>query len=221
MQKKFDIIKQNSLWNGIDLNEFEKMFQCMETNTRRYKKGEIILLTGDPINYIGLIISGGVKIIKEDIYGNITIITELSVSEFFGEVLVCAGIKNSPITVESSDETEILFINYRKIITTCASACSFHSKLIENMLGIIANKNLMLNQKIEILSKRTIRDKLLIFFGSKRDKKFTIPYNREELAQYLCVDRSALSNELCKMRDEGLIKFRKNEFEILGEIKDE
>ena len=97
-----------------------------------------------------------------------------------------------------------------------SSACPFHAKLIENMLGLLAKKNLMLNQKIEILSKRTTREKLLCFFDAQRGaaKRFTIPFNREELAHYLCVDRSAMSNELCKMRDEGLIKFQRNNFEV-------
>lgn len=213
----FDKVKYNPLWNGIEPDDFEKMFRCIEAKTHLYKKGEIILLSGDTVNFIGLILSGSVKIVKEDVNGNITILTEIGVSELFGEAFACAGIKQSSVTVQSSEESEILFINYKKIINHCSSACDFHSKLIENMLRIIANKNLLLNQKIEILSKGTTREKLLAFFNVQRGmaKKFTIPYNREELAHYLCVDRSAMSKELCKMRDEGLIKFNKNLFEFL------
>ncbi len=107
-------------------------------------------------------------------------------------------------------------MDYKKIITTCACACHFHARLIENMLRLIARKNLILNQKLEIVSKRTTREKLMCFFDTQRGaaKRFTIPFNREELARYLCVDRSAMSNELCKMRDEGLISFHKNTFEL-------
>lgn len=161
--------------------------------------------------------SGGVKIIKEDISGNVTIFAELGISELFGEVFACAGIDHSPVTVQASADSEVLFIKYKKIITTCSSVCGFHSKLIENMLRLIAKKNLMLNQKIEILSGRTTREKLFMFFDMQRGvaKRFVIPYNREDMPHYLCVDRSAMSNELCKMRDEGLIKFNKSEFEIL------
>jgi len=217
MRKFFDVMQNNPLFNGIDYSDFEKMFYCIEARTQNYKKDDIILLSGDTVNFVGLILSGGVKIIKEDINGNITIITEFAVSEIFGEVLACADIEHSPVTVQASEDSEILFINYRKIITICSSACGFHSRLIENMLKLIARKNLILNQKIEILSKRTTREKLLTFFDTHRGtaKKFTIPYNREELAHYLCVDRSAMSNELCKMRDEGLLRFNKNVFEIL------
>lgn len=217
MKKIFEVIKDNPLFSGIGYNDFENMFQCIEARMQSYKKDDIILMSGDTVYLVGLILSGRVKIIKEDMDGNITIFTELSVSELFGEVFACAGIEHSPVTVQASRKSEVLFINYKKIITTCSSACGFHSKLIENMLRLIAKKNLMLNQKIEILSKRTTREKLLMFFDMQRGmaKRFTIPYNREEMARYLCVDRSAMSNELCKMRDVGLIKFNKNDFEIL------
>ena len=216
MNKIYEAARNNPLWNGIGHDDFEKMFRCIGAGTRRYAKGDMILLAGDAVKFIGLVLSGGVKIIREDADGNVTIMTELGVSEIFGEVFACAGIGVSPVTVRASEDCEILFINYKKVITSCASACGFHSKLIENMLGILAKKNLMLNQKIEVLSKRTIREKLLTFFDAQRGsaKKFSIPYNREELAHLICADRSATSNELCKMRDEGLIKFRKNEFEI-------
>jgi len=218
MKNIFDAVKNNPLWSGIGYGDFESMIRCMESKTQNYEKGDIVLLSGDTVNYIGLILSGSVKIIKEDMDGNITILTELSASDLFGEVFACAGIDVSPVTVQASEKCEILFLNYRKIITVCSSACGFHSRLIENMLKLIAQKNLLLNQKIEIISKRTTREKLLLFFDTQRgmSKKFTIPYNREEMAHYLCVDRSAMSKELCKMRDEKLIKFKKNEFELLS-----
>ena len=216
MERIFEIIKNNPLFTGIGFGEFENIFKCLSIKTVDYQKDEVILLSGDPVNYVGIILSGSVQIIKEDIDGRITILTELGVSELFAEVFACAGIIYSPVTVLAVENTEILFMDYKKIITSCSSACLYHTRLIENMLKLVAHKNLMLNQKIEILSKRTTRDKLLTFFDTQRGmaKKFTIPYNREELAHYLCVDRSAMSNELCKMRDEGLIEFHKNTFEI-------
>ena len=213
----FEAAKHSPLCSGIGFSDFEGLIRCMEAKTRNYNKGDVILLSGDTVNSIGLIISGSAKVIKEDMDGNITILTELTVSETFGEVFACAGIDRSPVTVQASEKCEILFLNYRKVITSCSSACVFHSRLIENMLKLIAQKNLLLNQKIEILSKRTTREKLFAFFDMQRGmaKKFSIPYNREEMAHYLCVDRSAMSNELCKMRDKGLIKFHKNSFELM------
>ena len=216
MKKIFETAKHSPLWSGIGYSDFESIVRCMKAETRNYCKGEVVLLSGDIMNHIGLIISGGVKVVKEDMDGNVSILTKLAAPEIFGEIFTCAGIDHSPVTIQASESCEILFINYRRVITSCSSACGFHSRMIENMLKLIAQKNLMLNQKIGILSERTTRKKLLAFFNTQRGgaKKFTIPYNREELARYLNVDRSAMSNELCKMRDEGLIKFHKKNFEI-------
>jgi len=217
MNRIFEALKNNPLFQGIAFSDFEKMLTCLSAKTTGYEKDSIILLSGDAVDFVGLILSGSVRIINEDQDGRINILTEIGVSELFGEVFACAGIDHSPVTIQAAESTEVLFINYRKIITSCTTACPFHTKLIENMLRLIAAKNLMLNQKIEVLSKRTTREKLLAFFDKQRGmaKKFTIPYNREELASYLCVDRSAMSNELCKMRDEGLIRFHRSEFELL------
>ena len=218
MKNIFEVVKHNPLWGGIGYSDFESMFRCMDAKTRKYDKGEIVLFSGDVVDQIGLILSGSVKIIKEDMTGNSTILTELGVADLFGEVFACAGIDHSPVSVQASEKSEILHFDYRKVISSCPSACVFHSRLIENMMKLLAQKNLLLNQKIEILSRRTTREKLLLFFDAQRGaaKRFTIPYNREEMARYLCVDRSAMSNELCKMRDEGLIRFQKNVFEVIG-----
>jgi len=177
----------------------------------------VILLSGEAVNFVGLVLSGSIKLIKEDAGGNITILSKLTASEIFGEVFAYAEVFYSPLTVQAAEETEIVFIDCRRVITSCSNACRFHVRLIENMLRLFAQKSLILNQKIDILSKRTTREKLFCFFDYQRGaaKKFMIPFNREELATYLCVDRSAMSNELCKMRDEGLICFHRNAFELL------
>jgi len=217
MKNIFEIVKNNQLFQGISLSDFEKMSKCLSAETKGYRKDDIILRSGDAVNFVGIVLSGNIKIKKEDAGGRITMIANAGISEAFGEVFACAGISHSPVTIQASEDSEILFFDYRKIITSCTSACPFHSKLIENMLKLVAQKNMMINQKMEIISKRTTREKISAFFDAQRGaaKKFTIPYDREEMAQYLCVDRSAMSNELCRMRREGLIKFQKNTFEIL------
>lgn len=216
MKDFFEVAKHNPLFQGIAYSDFEKMLTCLGARTIRYHKDEVILLSGDTISFVGLILQGSVRLIKEDVEGRIAILSEQSVSEVFGEVFACAGISQSPVTILAAEEAEVLFIDYKRIITTCTAACPFHTMLIENMLKLVAVNNLMLSQKIDILSKRTTREKLLQYFEMQRGvaKKFTIPFNREELAHYLCVDRSAMSNELCKMRNEGLIDFHRNEFEL-------
>jgi CRP-like cAMP-binding protein len=218
MKRLFEAPKGAPLFDGIALSDFEKMFDCLSARKKVYQKDEVILLSGNLVSSIGLVISGSVKITKTDMDGRMIILAKMGASKLFGETFACAGIDHSPVTViASDDDTEILFMNYRKIITTCPSSCFFHNKLIENMLKIVAKKNLMLNEKIEILSKRTTREKLLSFFDLHRgnQKIFKLPFDREEMAQYLCVDRSAMSNELGKMKKEGIIKFKKNVFEIL------
>ena len=217
MNPVFAILKDNPLFTGIALGDFQRMMTCLSAKTSSFAKDEILLLTGDAVSSVGLILRGGVRILKEDREGRATILTELSAGEIFGEVFACAGIVLSPVTIQATEATEILAIDYRRIISSCGSACPFHTQLIANMLKLIAMKTLMLNQKLEILSKRSTREKLLAYFDLQRGatSRFSIPFNREELANYLCVDRSAMSAELGRMRDEGLIRYTRNEFELL------
>lgn len=219
MKKYFKQIQKNDLFKDFDLNDLESIIKCLSAKVDSYKKRDVILLQGDYVHFVGIVLSGSVQIIKEDIEGNINILAHLGVNDIFAEAFACANIYECPVTVEAIEDCEVLFIDCKRIVKTCHKACIFHSSLIENMLSLIAKKNINLSQKIEILSKRTTREKLLAFFDAQiqmtHSKKFTIPFNREGLANYLCADRSALSRELCNMRDEGLIKFEKNEFEIL------
>ena len=223
MKKYLNQLQKNALFINFDATDLESIIKCLSAKVDSYKKKDFILLQGDHVHFVGIVLSGSIQIIKEDMEGNINILAHLDVNDIFAEAFACAGIYECPVTVQAIEDCEILFIDCKRIIKTCHKACTFHSSLIENMLSLIAKKNITLNQKIEILSKRTTREKLLTFFNTQIQmthlKKISIPYNREGLANYLCVDRSALSRELCNMRDEGLIKFVKNEFEILKSNK--
>ena len=217
--KNIEIIKSNPLFKEIIENDLETMLSCLSAKQCFYNQNSFIFLTGESIHHIGIMMSGKIIITKEDGFGNRSIIAEVIPGEMFGEAFACSGIENSTVSVQAAADSVVLLIDYKRIVTTCSSACIFHTKLIENMLAILAKKVLMLNQKIGIVSKRTTREKLMAYFEIQKDRansnKFTIPYNREELADFLFVDRSAMSRELCRMRDEGLIDFRKNRFEIL------
>ena len=161
--------------------------------------------------------SGCVRVLREDIDGEAGILAELSAPNLFCEVFACAELEHSPVSIIASEDCEVLLMDYKRIVQPCPTACRYHNQLIKNLLRAVARKSLLLNQKVEILSKRTIRERILSFLVSHSDseKKVTIPYNREEMARYLCIDRSALSRELCKMRDDGLILFNRNIFELL------
>ncbi|MEG1560567.1 MAG: Crp/Fnr family transcriptional regulator [Clostridia bacterium] len=217
MKDIFEILKNNSLFIGIGIEDFYKILSCIGAQIKSYRRGDVVFFSGNLVSEVGLVLSGRVKVMREAADGNSNILTELYESEMFGETFACAGIDHIPVTVLAAEDCEILFLNYRKIIGTCASSCAFHTKLIENMLMLLAQKNLFLNRKIEILSKRSTRERLLLFFDLQRgvSGKFTIPYNREELAAMLCVERSAMSAELSRMQADGLIRFQKNEFELL------
>jgi len=217
MEKIFEAAKSSLLFQGMASNDFEPMLRCLSARSVRYERDDVILLAGSPVYSVGLVLSGSVKIIKEDANGYSTILAKLTPAEVFGEVFAFAELCRSPVTVQAAEDTELLLIDCNKIITSCSSACHFHARFIKNMLKLLAEKTLMLNQKIEILSKRTTREKLFCLFDQQRGTatKFTVPFTREEMATYLCVDRSSLSRELCKMQDEDLIRFKRNVFEIL------
>ncbi|PHV70715.1 Crp/Fnr family transcriptional regulator [Sporanaerobium hydrogeniformans] len=219
MKRYIQQLQKNDLFKNFNLNNIEIILNCLSAKIVTYNKRERIFLQGDPINFVGIILSGSIRIIKEDIEGNCNILAHLGVNDIFAEAFACAGIDECPVTIQALENCEILFIDCKRIIRTCHQACTFHSSLIQNILSLISKKNILLNEKIEILSKRTIREKLMAYLNmqiqSTHSKKFSIPYDREGLANYLCIDRSALSRELCNMRNEGVIAFKKNEFEIL------
>ncbi len=216
MENILDLLKKVSLFRDIETAEIKSLLTCLSAKTEYFKAKEAIFLAGDKAKFVGIVLSGQVQIVKEDFYGNKNIVASVETGQLFGEAFACADIKTMPVSVFAVEDCEIMLIDYKKIITTCPHNCSFHSKLIYNMLRIVANKNIMLSQKIEFISKRTTKEKLLAYLSSEAKKagckSFTIPYNRQELADYLSVDRSAMSAELCKLRDNGFLEFDKNKF---------
>lgn len=219
MKNYYEILKSVSLFDGIKEEDYPSLLTCLSAKVKHYDKNQIVFMKGDDAEKVGIVLSGQAQVVKEDYYGNRSLLTNLEKGMLFGETFVCADIKKLPVSVITTSESNILFIDYIKLSTSCTNACSFHNRMIQNMLKILAMKNLMLNQKIEFISRRTTKEKLLAYLSLEAEKaggsQFTIPFNRQELADYLSVDRSAMSAELCKLRDEGIIRFHKNEFELL------
>ena len=213
-------MKTSELFNDIDQKDLKSMITCLGGVIKNYKKEAYILMAGDTVDFVGILLSGKVQIIKEDFGGNRHIIAEFSEGDLFGEAFACAGIKTCSETVQAITDCEIMMIKFDKIVSTCSNACSFHSMLIANMLKIIAQKNIDLNSKMEIISQRTTREKLMTYLLSQADKAknkdFDIPFSRNELADYLCVERSAMSREMSKMRDEGILEFERSNFKLLN-----
>jgi CRP-like cAMP-binding protein len=213
-----DLEKHVKLFHNISADDLSAMLYCLGVKNQLYEKRDIVMLAEDNVDHVGIVLEGAVLISKEDFAGNRAIIEHIGQYEMFGEAFACAGIQKSPVTVVAAEKSEIMWIQFRRIINTCSTSCMFHAKLIENMMKLLAVKNLQMNQKLEITSKRNLRDKLITYLLMRAEEAksfdFTIPLSRSELADYLYVDRSALSRELGKMRDEGLIKFYKNHFSI-------
>jgi CRP-like cAMP-binding protein len=219
MKKYVDILKTCPLFRDISPQEILSMLKCLSARMLGYQKNEYVLQAGDAVTWVGIVLSGGVHVVQEDFWGNRTILTRSGPGEVFAEAFSCAEIDRLPVSVVASEKVEVLQIDYQRIITTCSPVCVFHAKLIENMLRIIAQNNILLTQKAEHLAQRNTRSKLLSYLAAQakqhKNNAFEIPFDRQELADYLCVDRSAMSKELGRMRDEGILRFEKNRFVLL------
>lgn len=219
MKDIIEILGRTDLFKEISSQDIRNMIGCLSIRRVKYDKDEYIINAGSSINEIGVILSGSVNLIKEDFWGNRFIFQKYGSAEMFGETIVFAETNKIQVSVIANEDTEILYINSNRIITTCKSGCLYHNQLIHNMIRIISNKNVMLTQKLTNISKRSTRDKILSYlsYESERNKSntFDIPYTRQELADYLSVDRSALSRELGKLQNEEKIRFNKSRFTLI------
>ena len=208
------------LFENIENNSVLELLQCIGIKTKVYKKGAYIVKTGSKVDFLGIILEGNATISKTDSLLRTTIIETLKVNDIFAHNIVCLGIKKSPVDIIAQNKCEVLFLPFEKVIMPCNKVCNGHLQLIRNIMKMISKRNTLLNDKIDIIGQKTIRDKVLSMLQSysSGEGSFLIPYTRQEMADFLCSDRCALSRELCKMRDEGIIKFNKNEFELLNRL---
>ena len=207
------------LFEGISPEERSSMLGCIGYHMESFRKGDIIAMEEENIRNVGIVLSGSVDMVKEDVWGNKVLVSRMGKNEIFGESFAWGKNKQSAVTFIVSEDAKVLVIPLDRVMHNCTNTCVCHRQLVENMVHIIADKNRELIRKIEIISKRTIREKLLAYLSSQAQiqnaRYFEIPLGRTELADYLCVDRSALTRELVKMREDGLIDFDKNCFRIL------
>lgn len=215
MKNYFGILKSVGLFKGIDAADLEAMLSCLGAEVKGIHKDEIILLAGEKPRQVGIVLSGQLHILKEDYEGNRALMAAVTPGKVFAEALCCANIDESPVTVVADIDSVVMLLGFKRILHTCPNSCLFHTKLIENMLGLIANKNLQLQKRMEIVGLKSVRMKVTSYLESfvpSQGRNITIPFNREELADFLCVERSALSHELARMKEDGLIEYRKNKF---------
>lgn len=211
-------LAMHPLFAGIGAERLSFLLGCLKALLRRASKGEMLLLQGQQVQSVGLILAGQVHVQMEEVTGRRSILAALSEGDLFGEAFACAGLSVSPVTVVAASDCEVMLIDFARLTTTCPASCSFHSQLIRNMLGVIARKNIALNQKMQFITLRTTREKLAAYllhhYAQAGQADFSIPLNRSELADFLCVDRSAMSRELSAMRDDGWISFERSRFTI-------
>lgn len=214
-----DFLKNIPLFEGFTEQELRRMLSCLQIKVREYEKNQVIFWEGEPAGQIGVVLSGSVLILKEDYRGNRSILSTVSPFHLFGDAFACAGEKALPVSMAAAESCSVMLVDHDKIHSPCAKTCPCHIRLIQNLLSVVAKNNLQLSRKIEFISKRTTKEKLMAYLLSEEQKAgtevFTIPYDRQTLADYLCVERSAMSAELGKLRREGKLEVNGRQFRII------
>lgn len=218
MEKYISVLRRTQLFGGVVEEELCSMLHCLGARLRQYKKGEYVLRQGEHLQDVFVLVEGSLHIQKDDFWGNRSILSAITAGELFGEAYVAPDSGALLNDVVAAEDCAVIFFEVRRLLTTCPSACRFHTLVVQNLVFAISEKNRHLVQKLRHMSQRTTREKLMSYLSEEAKKQgsscFVIPFNRQQLADFLSVDRSAMSGELCRMRDEGLLKFEKNRFEL-------
>ena len=213
-------LRKSPLFRGIGDEELALLFQCLAARERSYEKGEVILAEGTPTEQLGVMLSGRALIGFGDAWGNESVLSAAEPGDIFAEAYACLPGEPLRVSVTAAGRARVLFLNVGRILTPCENACAFHGQLVRNLLAISARKNLRLSGRMLHTGPKTIRGRLMSYFSQcvkeAGSAAFDIPYDRQQLADYLGVDRSAMSHELSRMREDGLLTYRKNRF-VLNE----
>lgn len=216
MKNFLPVIRASRLFSGISENELTAMLSCLGTRKESYSKDTFILRAGDKAESIGFVLSGSVLIIQEDIWGNRNILSKAGAGQTFAAAFACAPDSALNVSVVAETPVVVMFLNVKRVLNVCPSACAHHNRMIRNLLGELAEKNLRFSEKLTHMGQRTTRGKIMSYLSAEAQRlgkyEFDIPFSRQQLADYLAVERSGLSLELGKMRNEGLLDFHKSHF---------
>ena len=216
MKEFFPVLHTAALFSGISDEELAAMLSCLGARIDTFPKGSRLLRAGEAVEEVGLVLAGSALIVQEDIWGNRNILSRTAPGQTYAAAFACAPNSVSNVSVVTETPTTVLFLNVKRLLTVCPSACAHHSRIIRNLLGELAEKNLRFSEKLTHMGQRTTRAKLMSYFSAEAQRRggyeFDIPFSRQQLADYLGVERSGLSLELGKMRREGLLDFHKSHF---------
>lgn len=220
MEERF--LTNTTLFRGLREEEIRRMLACLGAVERSFQKDEVLLRAGEPTASMGLVLRGSVNIVVNYYWGGSNIFGHIGPGELFAETYAVIPGKELLVDAVAAEPVEVLFLPARRLTETCASSCPFHTQAIHNLLQIFAQKNLRLSARMMHTASRSIRARLLSYLSEQAvehgSSQFTVPFSRQQLADYLGVERSALSNELSKMRRDGLIIYRKNQFSLLDKL---
>lgn len=220
MEDYIPILLKCTLFKDVLPKDLSYLISCLDSFIKSYKTGEYVFFSGDKVNNVGILLSGQAEIIKENLAGSRHIMAFLSPAQLFGEGIVCTAKRISPVTIRVKEASNILFIPYERITKSCSNSCDFHVQIIQNMMMILGQKNYNLNNKIEILTLKGMRERiaayLLTEYNIRNSLSFQITPNRNELAEYLNVSRTSMCRELAKMKEERILDFYQNSFKILS-----
>ena len=218
MKKYLPILRNSPFFKGLSDNEILSILHCVNGTIISKERDSYIFRAGDSTDVMGLVTSGCVLVIQEDLWGHRNILSKCHTGDFFGEPYAASPGAVLNISVVADGDCEIIFFNIQRLLVTCPTACEHHQKLIRNLVSVLANMILILNDKITHIGKRTTRDKLLSYLSAESARQsslsFDIPFDRQQLADYLCIDRAAMSTEISKLQKEGFIKTNRNHFEL-------
>ncbi|MBR7142327.1 MAG: Crp/Fnr family transcriptional regulator [Clostridia bacterium] len=219
MEKFYPILEKCSLFDGIESKQLSALLGCLQARVEEFDKKYTVMAEGTPAKYLGILLSGALQISRTDYGGNRSLLATVEPGELFAEAFACAEVRDLPVTVTADEPSRVMLINCRHILHTCSNSCAFHRQLILNLMKSLAEKNLRFHQRLEVTSQRSTREKLLTYLSLQAktagSSRFSIPLDRQELADYLEVERSGLSAEIGKLQREGVLISRKREFELL------
>ena len=219
MEKFLPVLRSCPFFTGLEDHEILSVLRCVNATKALKPSGSYIFRAGDSTEVMGLVLKGSTLIIQEDLWGHRNILSRCTHGDFFGEPYAAKPGSVLNISIVAEEDCEILMLNVKRLLVTCPTACEHHQKLIRNLVSVLANKILIFNEKITHVSKRSTREKILSYLSSESLKQsslsFDIPFDRQQLADYLCVERAAMSVELSKLQKEGLIRTNRNHFELL------